>query len=838
MFNLKTVTLRLYQISLPIMLCLFFVANAHAVMFNQCIPDDHVWSFISDPQAQAFFKQREQLRCDTENAILDSWKTRIITLERANDSIKAAFDRSDWKAIASTWSSTKQTLSEIQQSVLDNPEIARSQPLPSIFSQNLNYFFQNVGFPAPSSFDEAFMKIETAATTPTQHSQAVTLATSILNQVISRSTEFAIALSRAEGKAVRAQTDAIREQRRKAKADKLNGRTVEGYFGGFVERISVIWKPWLTMLMVVAFLAGWVGIKRRVNPIVAATAASGAYLIPGVIMVVALVILPFLPFWFIFPATLGATFAVFLHAGQIYNGLADRLKSDSKFAYYLRVTGKTIDILRSQLSNTNQSDVVSNMITDKATHGTSRWGTVGELHRNNHLYSLDNPPEQAGFALARVHNAPKQFDQRFRHVGHVVTVAPSGSGKGIGAVIPNLLEYPGSCLVLDVKGENSAVTARARLEMGHQVYQTDPFGLNNTHSARFNVLDRLDINHADCVSESAVLADSLVVSEAKSKDDHFDESAKTLLQGLILHVVAEKEPQHRNLGEVRRLLTTDEETLLTTLAEMASGEATAFGLPARAANTLMSMGDRERGSVLSTARRHTAFLDDPRIADALSYSDFDLTKIKSDPMTIYLILPANKIVTNARFVRLFISSVISAITESSQQPRHRVAFILDEFSQLGYMKQIEDAVSLMRGYGLAFWVFLQDLSQLKNVYPRWQTFLANSAKTFFGTDDYDTAKYISDSLGQATIEYSTESTGSNRGLGFSTGGASSNQGKSSGLSQKLDRRLLMTPDEVMRLGPEHPIVFIKGEYPYQLDRINYLFDPEYIGKFDPNPYHD
>lgn len=288
---------------------------------------------------------------------------------------------------------------------------------------------------------------------------------------------------------------------------------------------------------------------------------------------------------------------------------------------------------------------------------------------------------------------------------------------------------------------------------------------------------------------------------------------------------------------MRRLLTADEDTFLATLAEMAADESAAFGVPARAANTVMGMADRERGSVLSTARRNTAFLDDPRVASALSRSDFDLSAIKSDLMTVYLVMPANKIATNARFVRLFVGSVIAAITASSQQPPHRVAFILDEFAQLGYMKQIEDAVSLMRGYGLAFWVFLQDLSQLKGVYPRWQTFLANSAKTFFGTDDYDTAKYVSDSLGQATIEYETENTGSNSGSGFSSGGGSMNRGKSSGSSQQYAGRPLLTPDEVMRLGPERPVVLVKGEYPYQLDRLNYLSDAEYIGKADPNPYH-
>ncbi len=222
---------------------------------------------------------------------------------------------------------------------------------------------------------------------------------------------------------------------------------------------------------------------------------------------------------------------------------------------------------------------------------------------------------------------------------------------------------------------------------------------------------------------------------------------------------------------------------------------------------------------------------------ALGRSDFDLSAIKSELMTVYLVMPANRIGPNARFLRLFIGSVLTAITSSATQPPYRVAFVLDEFAQLGYMKAIEDAVSLMRGYGLAFWVFLQDLSQLKGVYPRWQTFLANSAKVFFGTDDYDTAKYVSDSLGKATIEYETANTGRNSGTGIGGAGASLNRGKSSGSNQQISGRELLTPDEVMRLGPERPLVLVKGEYPYLLARLNYLADREYAGRADPNPYH-
>jgi type IV secretion system protein VirD4 len=392
-------------------------------------------------------------------------------------------------------------------------------------------------------------------------------------------------------------------------------------------------------------------------------------------------------------------------------------------------------------------------------------------------------------------------------------------------------------LVLDVKGENAAVTARQRRALGHQVFIVDPFGVTDGETHAFNLLDRLDVLDPDCVSESAALADSLVIAEKPNESNHFDETAKNLLQGLMLHVAGLDDAGRRNLGEVRRLLTADEDTLAETLADMAADESAAFGLPARAANTLLGTADRERGSILSTARKNTAFLDDPRIAEALSRSDFELANIKSQLMTVYLVLPANRIGPNARFVRGFIGSVVSAVTASTTPPIHRIGFLLDEFGQLGYMKVIEDAVSLLRGYGLSFWVFIQDLSQLKGVYPRWQTFLANSAKTFYGTDDFDTAKYISDSLGKATVEFETASEGHNRGSGMSGGGGSMNRGSSTGTSQQFTGRELLTPDEVMRLGPERPIVILKGEYPYLLTRLNYLADREYRGLADANPYH-
>lgn len=813
---------------------LFVPCHAVAGVFTACSPSGDSSFFISDPAKKAEAEAWERKACDAENGIYSTWEAKLSALDAAQQDLSMATNTGNWKTYREKWAQVLPIIKEMQASALANRQVPGAAGLVSLYGQDVGFFLQNAGLGTAGDFDSAASKI-IAALDGQKASQAATAGVNLVQQSVTRGVEFVRGLGQS------AKADVM-----KSKANDLNakgehirdmheGRTVGGYIGGFGERLSVVWKGFLFLLLVVTFGAAWLAIKRRQNPFVVGVTAGIAYLLPGTVFAASFIFLPMLPQWFTVSATLAGTVGMYYFGGRVFEWIASRL-GNSPTARRLRIVGGTLDNLRNGVSGkTNAVDAVSEMAADKATHGSARWGTAAEMTAGGHL--AQNSQAAAGFALARATDAPAGVDQRFRFSGHVVTVAPTGSGKGIGAVIPNLLDYPGSALVLDVKGENAAVTARARRKLGHKVFVVDPFNVTKGETHAFNLLDRINTSDPECVSESAALADSLVIVDAKGDGAHFDESAKTLLQGLMLHVSSLEDSGRRNLGELRRLLTSDEETFLGTLADMAADDGAAFGIPARSANTIMSMADRERGSVLSTARRHTAFLDDPRIASTLARSDFELANIKTELMTVYLVLPANKIGPNARFVRGFVASVIAAITSSTKQPAHRVAFFLDEFGQLGYMKAIEDAVSLLRGYGLSFWVFIQDLSQLKGVYPKWQTFLANSAKTFYGTDDFDTAKYVSDSLGQATIEYETHNEGKNTGSGVSGGGGSMNRGKSAGSSQQFTGRHLLTPDEVMRLGPERPIVLVKGEYPYQLTRLNYLTDPEYVGLADPNPYH-
>jgi type IV secretory pathway TraG/TraD family ATPase VirD4 len=459
------------------------------------------------------------------------------------------------------------------------------------------------------------------------------------------------------------------------------------------------------------------------------------------------------------------------------------------------------------------------------THGSAHFGTAAIGAR--HL--VPAAPADA-FVLGYMSGAPRKSDARFRQDGHILTCAPTGAGKGVGGVIPNLLDYPGSAFVLDFKGENYAVTARARRELGQHVILVDPFSITGNTGHALNWLDTLDPDSPDVVSRAAGLADMLIAVEGTEADSHWTDTARELLRGLLVYV-ATLPADRRTMAELRRIVTASADDLAATLGDMTADPEAGQRIPARAAAAHLNRPERERGSVLSTVVRHTAWLDDPRLCAALARSDFSMADLKPQPMTVYLAIPPDRLRACLGFVRGFIGLALDGVTAAPGKPAHRVAFFLDEFGQLGRMDRLADSVTLLRGYGAQLWLFVQDLSQLKAVYPRWQSFLANTSQQFFGTADFDTARYLSGALGQQTIHYETQTVSQSSGSWTKPGSTSS------GTGEHLQARALLTPDEVMRLGPTRPIVLVSGEPPYLLNRVSYLTDPAYAGRFDANPLH-
>ncbi|MFC1609703.1 type IV secretory system conjugative DNA transfer family protein [Myxococcota bacterium] len=457
-------------------------------------------------------------------------------------------------------------------------------------------------------------------------------------------------------------------------------------------------------------------------------------------------------------------------------------------------------------------------------HGSARWGTPADAKAKQNLVKKGGQP--GGVMLGRfARGVGSGYDPRFRINAHVLTCAPTGAGKGVGCVIPNLLDYPGSVFCLDVKGENFAVTGKARAQ-SQPVFVIDPFGTTGAQTASVNWLDFIDPSSEECVADAAEIADTLVV-RGDNLDPHWDDSAASLLQGLLLHAATIAGPE-RHVGAVRDILTLPETELVERLTKLSKSQAAA-GVIAKAANMFLAKEKKERSGVLSTAQRHTAFLDDPRIVRTLRRSELDLSTLKHKPQTVYLVIPPDKLGAYNRFCRATIGLALGAMFKKPERPEHNVLFLLDEFAQLGSFAAAERGISIVRGFGGQLWLFVQDLSQLKGLYRQWGTFLSNAVLQVFGTQDHDTAKYVSDALGAGTIKVDSES------RSVSRRGAETSANKSE--SHHHHGRALLTADEVRRLGNEDVIVLQGGSPPFRLRRLDYRVDGEFRGRYGGNPMY-
>lgn len=409
---------------------------------------------------------------------------------------------------------------------------------------------------------------------------------------------------------------------------------------------------------------------------------------------------------------------------------------------------------------------------------------------------------------------------------HLITIAGSRAGKGTSAIVPNLLAYPGSILCIDPKSENCAISARQRMAMGQKVYVLDPFETSGWPIASFNPLSLIDLASETCIDDAALIADALIVQE-KGNNQHFTAAARNWLRGLILYIAAHEPPEHRHLMRLRELLALPRPRQADLLDRMIASDA-AYGVIARAGGAMDAKEEREYSSVMSTAIEQTDFLDSPAMAKVLKRSDFALADLKREKITVFLCLPAGRMATHNRWLRIFINLVIESMERHAPPPDdHPVLVIMDEFPVLGHLESVEKAAGLIAGFGVRLWPIIQDLSQLKRHYKEsWETFIGSAGLVqAFGNADLTTLKFLSDRLGQSTV------------TNISKGEISQQQAASGFSGESLSQSMvpLMTPEEISRFfsrQSDAQLLLWPGANPIAAERVPYYRHPMFEGKFD------
>jgi type IV secretion system protein VirD4 len=452
------------------------------------------------------------------------------------------------------------------------------------------------------------------------------------------------------------------------------------------------------------------------------------------------------------------------------------------------------------------------------TYGSARWADFADINK-------------AGLLRDRGVVLGLYGDRYLRHDGpeHVLAVAPTRSGKGVGLVLPTLLTWPGSAVIHDIKGENWELTAGWRARFSHCLL----FDPTNPSSARFNpLLEVREGPHA--VRDVQNIADILVDPEGtRDRRDHWDKTAHTLLTGAILHVLyAEGE---KTLARVATFLADPSRSIVRTLRIMLTtnhlgteGAPLVHPAVASIARELLNKSENERSGVVSTAMSLLALYRDPLIAANTAASDWRIADLMDAqrPVSLYLVVPPSDISRTRPLVRLILNQIARRLTEtlpeSRAASRPRLLLMLDEFPALGRLDFFETSLAFMAGYGVRAFLVAQSLNQIDRAYGVNHAILDNChVRVAFAPNDERTARRLSDALGTATeIRRHKNVSGSRLSawLPHLT------------MSEQEMPRPLLTPGEVLQLPADQALVLVSGAPPIQARKLQYYADRNFMGR--------
>jgi len=352
--------------------------------------------------------------------------------------------------------------------------------------------------------------------------------------------------------------------------------------------------------------------------------------------------------------------------------------------------------------------------------------------------------------------------------GHLITFAPTGTGKTSGPVITNALKHPGQLIVLDMKGEVFAATAQARREMGQEVYVVDL--RDDGVEGSLNPLDLAVRSGTDIAATARSFAAEMIERGSDERDRFWNDWAETMIAGSTAWLLADRPAEERRLSALFDLFTNDD--VVFKLASMLDHKKVGYRAARAAFVSFLQLPDQNtRPSVLGTVQSHLRLFDSDLARRVTDSTTMDLDAfVAGEPMSLYIIVPPARLHAYSPLLRLWLSGLILLLTQRKEKPKERTLMLCDEIGNLGRIEALLTATTLLRSWGLTVWTFWQNAAQLQ-IYGAQANTLVDNAGVIqaFGARNRRMAKDLTDLIGG------------------------------------------ITPDEIMRMAPNEQILLIEGK---------------------------
>lgn len=404
---------------------------------------------------------------------------------------------------------------------------------------------------------------------------------------------------------------------------------------------------------------------------------------------------------------------------------------------------------------------------------------------------------------------------------HSLLFAPTGSGKGVGFVIPNLLFWEESCIVHDIKLENYDLTSGWRTSIGQKCFvwsPADPDG--NTHC--YNPIDWVSTKPGQMVDDVQKLA-SLILP----KQEFWENEARSLFLGVVLYLIADP-TKIKSFGEVVRTLRSDDVVYNIAVAMDTLGK---HIHPAGYMNLAawLQKPDKERGSVISTLNSAVELWANPLIDTATATSDFNVQLFKKEKTTVYVGLTPDNLKRLQPLMQIFYQQATEFLSRKmpGKDDPYGVMFLLDEFPTLGKMDSFMTGIAYFRGYHVRLFLIIQDTQQLKGIYEEsgMNSFLSNSTfRITFAANNMDTANLISQLCGNKTVQQESYTRPTIKDILVP---------KSVNVSEV--QRALLLPQEVITLPRDEQILLIESFPPIKSKKIKYYTDKFFTKRLLKSP---